>query len=276
MSLHEDVTVLCEGVANGPDVRLLETARQALLRSLPLADRIVIQPAGSSADLAPSIRAYRRLRGTPVVFAVRDRDFLRPELLEQARAAAVERAQDAARARPLSRHSIESYLLEPAFLAAATGAQVESELAEFARERRWLDLARAALEDAGYHLRATRRGKLGDDMPRDLDAAARLVRESLAAWGTQAQAALDAARAEALLHAFDRDFRDDGPEWTRVDGKALMARAEEHLRRGPLPGGGLCDRLLRHAEQHEPPAPLVDDLRAFVERLGAPTEVAPA
>ena len=48
-----------------------------------------------------------------------------------------------------------------------------------------------------------------------------------------------------------------------------MARVERHLRRGPLPGGGPCDRLLRHAEQHQPPATLVDDLRAFVERIGA-------
>lgn len=267
MSLLDDVTVLCEGVANGPDVRLLETARQTLRSTLPLADRIGFKAAGSKIVLESSIQAYRGLRATPLVFAIRDRDFLRRELIEAQRAAAVERAPEAARAWPLSRHSIESYLLEPAFLAAATGAEVETELVEFARERRWLDLARATLEDAGYRLRGTRRVKFGDEMPGDLDAAVRLVYESLVTWGTQAQAALDPAQAEALLAAFDRDFRDDGPEWTRVDGKELLRRVEERLRQGPLPGGELRNLLLRHAEQHEPPTALVDDLRAFVERI---------
>lgn len=266
MSLLEDVTVLCEGVANGPDIRLLETARQALRRSVPLADRIVITPAGSSADLAPSIRAYRRLRRVPFVFAIRDRDFLRREFVEQAREKAFGRAPDAGRAWPLSRHSIESYLLEPTFVAAAMGIEIEADLASFARERRWLDLARATLEDGGYNLRRTR-AEPRDEMPTDMAAAVSLVRESLFEWASRAQAALDPANAEALLDAFDRDFRDDGPEWTRVDGKSLLGRVEERLRQGPLPGGDLRDQLLRHAERHGPPAPLVDDLRVFFERI---------
>jgi hypothetical protein len=55
MSLLDDITLLCEGVASGPDVRLLELARAA----------------------------------------VRDRDFLRASLLEDARRRALALDDDA-------------------------------------------------------------------------------------------------------------------------------------------------------------------------------------
>ena len=70
MSQLDGITLLCEGVDGGRDVRLLEAARLALEQTIPLARVVGLRPAGSKLDLRPAIRAHRSLRAGLRVFAV--------------------------------------------------------------------------------------------------------------------------------------------------------------------------------------------------------------
>jgi hypothetical protein len=169
VSSLDDITLLCEGVDQSVDqgdeerpvdVRLLENARQAARAMQPIALRVTIRPAGSKSDMPAAIRAHRSTEPPRRAYAMRDRDFLRRPLLEDERVRAVSTAKEALehpRAYPLRRHCIESYLIEPDFVEVALEVSgVAAKLSEFAEQRRWPDVSRAALEDVGYRARRAR------------------------------------------------------------------------------------------------------------------------
>jgi hypothetical protein len=270
MSPLHDVVLPCEGVDQGNDVRLLESARQVLAAHIPVVRRISVLPAGSKASFAAVLRAERaRARGAPrPVVAVRDRDFLERAVLDDLRERAVR--SDAEVAWPLRRHSIESYVLDPEHLSGAAGvvaADAERLLCDLAEERRWVDAVRGALEDAAYRVRGPRPppvcGPIGSERDAE-DIARRCVGE----WAAQVGKELEAERAVVKLGKLARDFERDGPPWTRVDGKELLVALEIKLRaEGKLPGGGLARRLVDHAERARPPGPLVEDLRILFAAL---------
>lgn len=165
---------------------------------------------------------------------------------------------------PLRRHCIESYLIDPPFLESAIGATgVAGRLEEMARQRRWHDVCRAALDEAAYEVRGER-PKLAS-APGSLEQAIDVVRQALSTYEGSIHAALRRRDAEGRVRAFDEDFSADGPLWTRVDGKELLASLELSLRPSPaLRGGNLANRLLRYAEQEGPPAPLVEDMKELL------------
>src|SRR5262249_41791761 len=130
-----------------------------------------------------------------------------------------------AEAWPLSRHSIESYLLDPPFLAQALPVRDEAgwrtTLEEMAEARRWTDLLRATLVDLRWRVSridwpstestfATRE--------ETLDHLASLVARSRAA----GEAAHEASVALDKFASLERDFTTDGPLVHRVDGKKLL------------------------------------------------------
>lgn len=61
MSLLDAVVLLCEGIENGVDVRLLEQARSAAQGVLPEARRVSVVPGGSKVDLPALVRAHREV-----------------------------------------------------------------------------------------------------------------------------------------------------------------------------------------------------------------------
>ncbi len=277
MTSPYEIVVYCEGTSGGADVRLLEQARAALeADGWTDAGRLTLIPAGAWFNLAPVVRAARGAQqGAGRCFAVRDRDFMRRADLELDRAQALDEQASDPKAWPLSRHSIESYLLEPAWLGNAIEAQ---ELAEridrLAAARRFLDAVRAALSVVTQAVR-TRRVSIGLAPVPDEPTARRVLADRLRALRTDIKAELLIPGARSHLGAILRDFEADGELRTRVDGKRLLRTLEAGLRDdGILPGGGLKARLVKHAEEAKPPEPLVQDLRLLVSRIfgGAPPE----
>ena len=136
------VTLVCEGVPDGPDVRWIGLVLGKLAESFEPASRIRPLPAGSKADLGATVRGMRKALRTPHVYAVRDRDYLRAELLGKDEAGGVY---------ALTRHCLESYLVEPELLEAALGLhRAEEKLLAIAERRFWPDLGRAVLDAIGY------------------------------------------------------------------------------------------------------------------------------
>lgn len=271
MSLLDGITVLCEGIDQGLDVRLLEIVRNALQSDVPVATRINFRPAGSKADLAPMIRAHRQSRNTRLVFAVRDRDFLPRVLVDEHRVKAFADADTLPF--PLSRHCLESYLLEPAFVMAALGlADVQAQLDVLAAARHWVDVGRAVLDDAGWHVRRVRLDLAGN--PTTEIEARELVRAAVQAYTTHLSDGRALTRAMTKFDDVLADFAQDAL-WCRVDGKELLVALEGQLRSaGKLPRGDLLEHLLRHAEKAGPPAPLMDDLRVVFARVALQVPVA--
>lgn len=270
MSAYDEVVLYCEDVAGRPSVRLLELARAHLVGEVPIAASVDIRPFGSEANLRPVVRLERE-QGRRA-FAVRDRDFLTRALVDGGRAKHFERTTDVA-PWPLSRHCIESYLLEQTFLERALpDCKVEWAvvLEELARGRRWTDLARATIQDLNWRLRNLR-GRRGTAEATSRDEAIALVRAASAGVGPGLTAELTEERFLAKLNELDRDFDADGPLACRVDGRKLLGALEERL---GLQGskGGLLNALLRHAERRDggPPSSLVGDVRALLLGMGSP------
>ena len=68
----------------------------------------------------------------------------------------------------------------------------------------------------------------------------------------------------AGVERFQRDMQ-DGPKWTRVDGKKLFKAVEKEL----TPGGDLERRLFVWCSEKGAPDALVRDVRFALEKLGA-------
>lgn len=270
MSVLEDLVLLCEGVAAGPDVRLFEAARHALAGRHRIASAIEVFPASSKADLMPTLRALQSVRGPNCrIVAVRDRDFLTTESLTSMRAGAQTSPPTAAY--PLARHCLESYLIEPAFVEAAAGypaTAVERLLRSTAEVRVWNDVVRAVLEARAFKARKLR--PTTSQGAKDRDTAIERISEALAGWSDDLADIRNTEYVGAEVDAWYAGMAANEP-WTRVDGKELMAALERQLRNLGLPqgGGGLRSHLLRHAEQHVPPEPFVAELSALFTALDA-------
>ena len=270
MSGYDEVLLFCEDIAGGPSVRLLELARARLQTEFSIALSVSVEAAGSVTNLRPLVDAERR-QGRHA-FAVRDRDFLERSLVNEQRAAHFGNAASV-HPWPLSRHNIESYLLDPAFLTAAipNGNLVWTQvLQESAEARRWTDVARAAINDLNWRLRSARaQNEQGDAEAANRDDAIAVVRGACVAAEPLLAAELAEERCIAKLDAFDRDFSDDGPLPHRVDGRELLKAVVRRLDANE-PRGGLLPALLAHAERTGgPPAPLVDDVPVLLEGIQA-------
>ena len=180
MSEYDEVLLLCEDMGGRPSVRLLEVARQRLVAELPIAASVDIKPVGGESNLRPLVHSEREQKRR--AFAVRDRDFLERSLVERFR---TEHFTEAVSVYPwpLSRHCIESYLLDAAFLARALPgpklgwAEVVEELA---RARRWTDIAKATVNDLNWRLREARGSTRGKGDATNRDEAIALVRAACA------------------------------------------------------------------------------------------------
>jgi hypothetical protein len=224
-----------------------------------------VVPAGSKADLAATVRGMRealttpemrKARETPRVYAVRDRDFLRAELLGKGEPDGVY---------SLVRHCLESYLLEPEGIERALGLSgVEEQLLTLAERRFWTDVASAALDTVGYDLRKEGRLHLEKDAPADKAEVKHLVAARRATFVAGLTA--KSVDVEALVDAFERDMR-SAPLWTRVDGKELMKSFAAQLGKEVLPGGDLEARLFTWCSKNGPPAPFVAEVKCILERL---------
>lgn len=254
-----DRRIFCEGVAGGHDVILLEAARISLLSTYPLAEDIDVRPAGSKANLGPLIQTFK---DAPSAFGIRDRDFLPRQIVAQQRAKSL-------RPYPLSRHCIESYLLDTVTFTAATGVRAED--FEAARDaeaelRIWRDASQGTLDQ--FVARHRLNPGLGIGIPSDQDSAISQIETALNVFSAEIDHRLASFDVAAELSALVTDFKDDGPLWTRVDGKALLfairKRLDPHGRLGERKA--FVRRLVTRAERHPPPA-LRADLAALLETM---------
>lgn len=205
------------------------------------------------------------MRGDGRVFAVRDRDFLPQDLLEGYRRDATIGAEPAPF--PLRRHCIESYLCEPAFVAAATGLDVGEFIEERANDSFWTDVCRACLRQVEYDAREPRVTLAAN--PRDEPEAVAALRQALDAYRGRLAGTVDPGSAEQMVAAFAADFAADGPVWTRIDGKKLLADIGRRWPEASQLPGGLGGRLLKHAEAHGAPEPLVTEMRHLLGAIEA-------
>jgi hypothetical protein len=256
-----DVTLVCDGVPKGPDLRWLSLVMSTLAESYEPASGVRVVPAGSKADLGAAVRGMREsLRkpesaGAPRVFAVRDRDFLRAEHL---------RKDEAAGVYSLERHCLESYLLEPATVEAALGVSgVAERIQALAEARFWADVATAVLDAVGYELRKDRL-HLDGGVPADRAEATRIVDAKLLAFRKDlAEKPVDV---DEMVGSFERDMR-SAPLFTRVRGKELLRTLAAALGPGVVRGGDIEAALFKWCTENGPPAPFVADVGQILKRM---------
>jgi hypothetical protein len=277
MSALDEILLFCEDEENGPTVRVLEVAVQALRREVSLAASIAPRPVGGKSDVKVRMRHTRQVGGC--AFGVRDRDFLERNLLDKQRRRALSTDAKSAEAWPLCRHCIESYLIEPAFLASVVPGRTEAEwhdvLEELAAARRWADLVRAALTDARWQM-----SRLDWPHARAVSSREEALAEIAIQCAEMAKVAGEALSEKcvcAKLEALDADFAADGPLALRVDGKELLRALGARLKEeGQEPKAGLLGALLSHAERNACPGPLVNEVRELLLGIQASLKIATA
>ncbi|AGP37235.1 hypothetical protein SCE1572_23780 [Sorangium cellulosum So0157-2] len=193
------------------------------------------------------------------MYAIRDRDFLRTELLAKDESAGVY---------SFERHSIESYVVEPSVLEAVFGVSgIEDKLSALAERRFWPDVGRGVLEHFAWELRRDR-PSLGGEAPASEADVVSLVTAKIESF--RAQVAVKPLDAPALVGAFARDMR-MSPLWTRVHGKDLMNAVEKELRDAGHNAADLESRVFKWCSQNSPPGPFVAEVkRLLVTLLGLP------
>ena len=246
MSALDGITLLCEGVDQGPDVRLLESARRALRHVLPLAELVTVRPAGGLEELNDRVRAGKHHTSGEKVFGIRDRDFLTAKLLAEFRDRATQHPPLGPW--PLSRHTVESYLLDPAYVATVTGIAAEvvaQALDDLATARLWHDAGRATLRRAAFEVKRQE----WPDSPKAWDEAGVLAELPgiLAKWQADSASLPVMKDSAGTCHEFVADFQKE-TLWTRVDGKHLLGPLSTRLR-----SQDLKHDLLAYAETHAPP-----------------------
>lgn len=271
MSELDEIRLYCEDEERRPTVRLLFLALDALKREVRIAGAIDPRPTGSKEDVKVRVRHARRDRLR--AFSVRDRDFLERSLVDDMRRKALHVDWNTAEPWPLSRHAIESYLLDPPFLTQAlpsrTEAQWKTLLDHMAEARRWTDLLRATLVDLRW--RVSRVEWTGTDAHlTSKDEALAELSSRFAKTKADIETALREPDARTKLESLEKDFAADGPLVHRVDGKRLLKALDEHLvQEGTRRAGGLLEALLTHAERHGCPQVLLDDLRPLLIEVDA-------
>ncbi|XXX82307.1 hypothetical protein WMF30_26465 [Sorangium sp. So ce134] len=254
---QDELTLVCEGEPRGRDTRWLTLAlgHLALTESFEPAARVRVVPSGSKADLCATVRGMREYLKTRRVYAIRDRDFLRTELLAKDVSAGVY---------TFERHCIESYLVEPCVLEAVFGVSaVEDKLSALAERRFWPDVGRAVLDAFGYELRRDR-PSLGGEAPASEADVVSLVAAKIESF--RAQLAARPLDASALVGVFARDMR-MSPLWTRVHGKELLNAIENELRDSGHNAADLESRLFKWCSQNSPPGPLVAEVKRLLVTL---------
>lgn len=254
------LTIFCEGVEQGPDIRLLEAARVALQDDLPIAEDAEIRAAGSRGDLNPLLRLDHR---RTTVRALRDRDFTPQAMLDRQR-------QKPHRAYPLSRHSIESYLLDSKLFSKVIG--VDRDIYEKARDeeahaRLWTDVGRGVIEQ--FCIRHRLHPSTGTASPGDRPAAISTVETSLNTFLARVEKRLEEFELAAEIDDMHRDMISNGPVWARVDGRSLLWALRDRFDSDGKRFGkrrDLRDRLVARAEI-QPPAALIEDLRGLLLTL---------
>lgn len=261
------LVVFCEGQDQSLDVRLIEACRLQLETELTWLRQVEIRPAGGKTDLKPTVRVHRQQgsRGNrpqggrpPEAFALRDRDFLRGQHLAEMRLGAMTEVREPW---PLTYHSIESYLLWPAFVHDALGTNPELQLDVVAAARLWIDVAKAVAEDLNWQARGQRIEI--EVEPPSRDAAIACVSQAVQGHGDELDWGV--AALTALVDQFHADFVANAPLWGRLDGKEMLRALDESGGHH----GQLRDRLMSYAEQRgQLPEPLIVDLRTFFNRVG--------
>ena len=254
--------LFCEGIAGGLDVRLIEFALFEIQRSDVRASRIRVLPAGSKGAVAAVVKAMRSVRPT---VGVCDRDYRPAWLLRQHREGVEQKGQF-----PLSRHCIESYLVEPALLLGLgvwSIAEAEAVLTEEAERLVWDCAAMGVVEryNRQHHRQLSvpsatgliSRSQVVESVGRELNT----LRDDVERFS----AGFDIGIA---VDELVQDFQDDGPQWTRVDGKKLAKRVSVRLGKA-VPRGGLAKWTLAQIEagKAEVPGALLDDLMALLDTL---------
>lgn len=251
----------CEGVAGGLDVRLIEATLFEIQRTDVRASRIRVLPAGSKGAVAAVVKA-RRSVGSAV--GVCDRDY-RPAVLLRQHRANVEKGQF-----PLSRHCVESYLVEPALLmglGAWSIADAEAILQEEAEALVWRCAAAGVVE--GYNRQFLRALRVPDfDESNSRDQAIGSVEAQLNTLRDEVEQFASGFDVRSAVDEMVQDFQRDGPQWTRVDGKKLAKRVSVRLGKH-APRGGLVKwaMLQIDAGTAEVPTALVTDLTALLNTL---------
>ncbi len=250
-----EITLVCEGPPQGRDVRWLNLVLSQLAESFEPASFVRVVPGGSKADLGAAVRGLREARGSRRVYAIRDRDFLRANLLTKDVDHGVH---------SLNRHCLESYLVEPRTVEEAFGLRdVEARLLALAQQRFWPDVAGAVLDDLGYSMRKPRLS-LDRETPASKEEVTQTVTSKLDDFRRElAELPLDVA---ALVDLFALDMN-VVPLWTRVNGKELLKQLEKELGNSVLPGGELERHLFKWCAEHGPPEPFVADVKRMLESL---------
>lgn len=265
---QDEMTLVCEGQPRGRDVRWLGLVMGQLSETLDIAGKVRVVPAGSKADLGAAVRGLRESLRTARIYGIRDRDFLRRDLVAGQRAGDVY---------PLDRHCLESYLIEPSVVEAALGARdVATIVEQLAAARFWRDVARAVADDISYRCREVFR--LSMSAPAEAIGSAEQAAAHISAAIQPLPARITAAMPDvsALVQSFAEDMR-SAPIWTRVDGCELMNGLERELRRSVLAGGDIEGRLFRWCSENSPPLPLLEAVKqALLSRAAPPQRPAPA
>jgi hypothetical protein len=264
--MRSDIRLYCEDEDGGPSARILLSALAALAPEMRIARSIEPLPTGSKEDVKVRVRHARRDRTR--AFGVRDRDFLERPLIDELRSQALHTDWKRAEAWPLSRYSIESYLLDPLFLAEALPHRDEAAwravLDEMAEARRWLDLTRAALVDVKWRLSKIKWSSAELHVASRDEALAEIC-SRLGENRASADEAMQEQKAMAKFEALERDFAADGPLFLRVDGKKLLGALDDRLvHEGTRRARGLLGALLTHAERRACPRALLEDLKPLL------------
>jgi hypothetical protein len=198
-------------------------------------NRIKVKGIGSKTKIDGTLAEARR-KGE-LCFAIRDRDFLPDNLVEERNAYPFKNEQ----ACSLQRHCIESYLLDDEALTQSQQALRDQE----AESRKWVDLARAVKETGVYKIRNRKvEPPLDTESVTDEETARHWLHEFFAKLGSLVECDTELAQIKV---DFERH-----PLWKRVDGKELLKR-------------------LHKAGFRDPPAPepasLIAELRLLISQM---------
>jgi hypothetical protein len=271
MSRLDEITLYCEDEDGRPTGRLLFVALQELAPEIPIARLIAPSPTGSKEDVKVRVRHARR--DGVRAFGLRDRDFLERRVVDDFRGKAFRADRGTAEAWPLGRYCIESYLLDPAFLAGALAYRTEAEwgalVTELSAARYWLDLVRATLTDVRWRwTQIERKSPAVGLSTREEAITVLLARHREMVEKVRDMCSADVARAK--FESLETDFAEDGPLAHRVDGKRMLHDLEERLvSEGRSAARGLTGMLLLRAERNACPRALLEELRPLLRDVEA-------